>query len=112
MALESRQRRLQSADGGDDRGRQIRWRGRQGEQTSLQAGADRIENADVGQHLAFWPLTQALGALLVGLGGQRIEQQLRGFDHLLAHRSRSVLILVELGRQLPGDQRRRAQTRQ
>ena len=112
MTLENRQRRLQGADGGDDRGRQVRWRGRQGEQTPPQAGADRVENADVGQDLAFRPLAQAFGALLVGLGGQRIEQQLRGFDHPLAHRPRSALILVEPGRQLAGGQRRPVQTLQ
>ena len=101
MALQRLERRLQRSHGRGDRGRQSgRWQA-QGGQTPLQTGADGFQDAQVGEHLAFRPIPQALGNLLFLPGCDGLEQQLRRLDHTLAHRSRSALILREPVRQLP-----------
>ena len=101
MALQRLERRLQRSHGRGDRGRQSgRWQ-TQGGQTPLQTGADGFQDAQVGEHLAFRPIPQALGNLLFLPGCDGLEQQLRRLDHALAHRSRSALILRKPVGQLP-----------
>ena len=101
MALQRLERRLQRSHGRGDRRRQSgRWQ-TQGGQTPLQTGADGFQDAQVGEHLAFRPIPQALGNLLFLPGCDGLEQQLRRLDHALAHRSRSALILRKPVGQLP-----------